>query len=146
MDVLDVDALRGKAADRQLRDLPGLVGRIVQHLDFEQLARILDPAHRLDQPVDDVHLVVERELDGDRRQRVEATRRHRLLVLVLHVQIHKVVAVPPVNGEDDEDEKVRREDEGFSGRHVRSGLPASSTITDYMVESSKVNETGVIAA
>ena len=85
-------------------------------------------ADRLDQPVDDVHLVVKRQLDRDRRQRVEASERHGLLVLVLHVQIHKVVAVPPVNSEDDEDEKVQGENERFSGRHVRSGLPRNAQL------------------
>ena len=60
VDVLDVDALRGVAAHGELGDLARLVGRVVEHLDFEQLARIVDAADRLDQPVDHVHLVVER--------------------------------------------------------------------------------------
>ena len=107
MDVVDVDALRGEAPHGELGDLAGFVGRVVEHLDFEQLARIVDPADRFDQPIDDVHFVVERQLDRDRGQRVEPAGGHRLLVLVLHVQIHKVVAVPPVNGEDDQDEEVR---------------------------------------
>ena len=45
--------------------LARLVGRVVEHLDFEQLARIVDLADRVDQPVRDVHLVVERQLDRD---------------------------------------------------------------------------------
>ena len=74
VDVLDVDALRGEAAHGQLGDFPGFVGRIVEHLNFEQIPRILDPADRLDQPFDDIHFVVQRKLDRDRRQRLEVTR------------------------------------------------------------------------
>ena len=63
MEVLDVDALRRMPADRQFRDLAGFVGRVVQHLNFEQLARVIEAADGLDEPVGDVHLVVDRELD-----------------------------------------------------------------------------------
>ena len=49
--------------------LARLVGRVVEHLDLEQLARVVDAADRVDQPVGDVHLVVERQLDRDDRQR-----------------------------------------------------------------------------
>ena len=45
-----------------------LVGRVVEHLDFEQLARIVHLADGVDQPVRDVHLVEDRQLDGDARQ------------------------------------------------------------------------------
>ncbi len=122
MQIRDVDSLGGKASDGQLRDFPGLVDRIVEHLNFEQIPWILNPADRLDQPFDDIHLVVQRELDGDRRQRLEVTQGDRVLVLVLHVQVDKVVTVPPVHCQDDQDEEVRREDEGFNKRHdtVRS--------------------------
>ena len=56
-----------QTADGALGDAARLVGRIVQHLNLEQLARVVDARDRLDQPVRHVHLVVERQLDGDRR-------------------------------------------------------------------------------
>ena len=118
MDVLDVDALHRVPPHRQLRDLPRLVGRVVEHLDFEQLARVVDLAHRVDQPIDDVHLVVERELDGDDGQLVERAFRLRLLVLVLHVDVHQVIPVPSVHCEDEENEKIRGENERFCGGHL----------------------------
>ena len=51
--------------------LLGLVGRVVQHLDLELVARILHGADRLDQPVDDELLVEDGQLHGDPRQLVE---------------------------------------------------------------------------
>jgi hypothetical protein len=124
MDVLDVDPVRGEAAHGELRDVRRFVGRVVQHLDLEPVTRILDAAHGLDQPVDHVHLVVERQLNRHQRQRVEFTVWNWFLVLVLQVNVHKVVTMPSVDGQDDQDEEVAREDEGFSGCHVRSGLAA----------------------
>ena len=118
MDVLDVDALHRVAAHGELGDLPGLVGRVVEHLDLEQLARVFDLADRVDQPIDDVHLVVERELDGDDRKRIERGLRLRLLVLVLHVDVHQVVPVPSVNSEDEENEEIRGEYQRFDCGHL----------------------------
>ena len=39
-----------------------------EDLDFEEFFRIVDARRGLEQPVDDVHLVVERQLNGDRGQ------------------------------------------------------------------------------
>ena len=122
MDVLDVDALQRMPPHGELGDLPGLVGRVVQHLDLEPLARVLDLTDRVDQPIDHVHFVVERQLDGDHGQLVERGLRLRLLVFVFHVDVHQVVPVPSVNGEDEEDEEVRGEDQCFDGSHLRWAL------------------------
>ena len=94
-------------------------------------------ADRLDQPVGDVHLVVERQLNRDDRQRVERRARLRLLVPVPHVEIHEVVAVPPVDCENDQDEEVGGERQRFSGRHGSSGQSMRLYITD---RSTEVNE------
>jgi hypothetical protein len=51
------------------------------------------------------------------RQRLEAAIGDGHFVLVLHVQIHKVVAMPPVQGQDDEHEEIRGEDEGLGEGH-----------------------------
>ena len=98
--------------------LRGLVGRVVEHLDFEPLARVLDAADRVDQAVRHVHLVVERQLDRDDRQRIGQRARLRLPVLVPHVEIHEVIPMPAVDREDDQDEKIRGEREGFVDAHV----------------------------
>jgi hypothetical protein len=117
VEVLDVDPLRGVTAHRQLGDAARFVGRVVQHLDLVQVARVVDRADRVDQTLGDVHLVVERKLDRDDRQRIERRTEFRLLVPVAHVEIHEVIPVPPIDGEHDHDEKICGEREGFSWRH-----------------------------
>jgi len=104
--VLGVDALKRVAADSQLGDLARLVGGVVQDLDFQLLARVLDLAHGVDQTVDDVHFVVEGQLDRHDRQLVERTLGNWLFVLVLHVEIHQVIPVPSVHGQNQQDEEV----------------------------------------
>ena len=72
------EPLRGMPPHRQLGDLLRLVGRVVQDLDLEQVPRIVHLADGVDQPVRDVHLVEDRQLDGDARQVVGVGRRQRL--------------------------------------------------------------------
>ncbi len=63
-----------------IRHAPGLVGRVVEDLDLQPVARIVQRADRVDQPLGHVHLVVERQLHGQPRQPVEpvtASRRRR---------------------------------------------------------------------
>ena len=118
MDVDDVDAVVGIAHHGALRHNARLVGRVVQHLDLEQLARVVELADGVDQPVRHVHLVVDRKLDGDLRQPLEAQPADGMTVLVLHVQVDQVIPVPPVDREDDEDEKIGREDQRFAWCHA----------------------------
>ncbi len=67
MEVADVDPLGDVPADRRLRDLPRFVDRVIQHLNLEQLAWVVELAYRIDQPIHNVHLIEDRKLDGDRR-------------------------------------------------------------------------------
>ena len=121
MDVGDVHAARGVAAHGLLGHAARLVGRVVQDLDLEELARILDLADGVDQPIGDVHLVVDRQLDRDRRQGVERPGGDWLPPLVLHVQVNKVVPVPSVYREDDQYEEICGEDERLRRRHAGCG-------------------------
>src|SRR6266849_4688723 len=50
------------------RDVDGLVGRIVEHLNLQTVERVIDLNHRFHQTLDDIHLVKERKLHGDPRQ------------------------------------------------------------------------------
>src|SRR2546430_1188349 len=43
---------------------------------------------------------------------------------MLHVEVHQVVPRPAVNREDDEDEEIRGERQGFGGRHSSLHLPS----------------------
>ena len=71
-DVGDVDALVAPRRDELGHDRGRLVGRVVEDLDLEAIGGVVHPRHVVDQPVRHVDLVVDRELDGDRRPR----RRH----------------------------------------------------------------------
>ena len=105
--VLDVHALGGIPPDRELGNALRLVGRIVQDLNLQQLTRILDGADRLDEPVGDVHLVVERKLNRDSRKWIQRRLGPRFVVPVRHVQIHEVVPMPTVYCENDQNKEVR---------------------------------------
>jgi hypothetical protein len=129
--VLDVDALRRIAAHRPFGDDRRFVGGVVEHLDLEQLPRIIDLAHGVDQAIGNIHFVVNRQLDRDERQLGEWIRRYRHLVFVLHVQIDQVIPMPSVHGENDENEEVSAQDEDFVERHKRAGSSRASTISNY---------------
>jgi len=73
-DVAHVDPARAMARDRRRRALAGVVGRVVEHLDLEAAGRVVERRRGADQPLDDVALVVDRELDGDHRPRRLASR------------------------------------------------------------------------
>ena len=106
VDVLDVEPARRLAANGELGNVARLVGRIVEDLDLEEIQRIVDRAHRVDEPIDDVHLVVDGQLDGDDRPLSDRRRRARNLVLVLQVLIDDEIAMPPVDAKDTEDEEI----------------------------------------
>ena len=67
------NVIRIETTPAQLGDLaPGERSRfvvgVVENLDLEQLARVANPAHRVEQPLGDVHLVVEGKLNRHARQ------------------------------------------------------------------------------
>ena len=64
-----LDAPLSKERHGTIDPLAGVVGRVVEHLDLEPLARVLECAGRGDQPLDHAPLVVDRQLDGEERQR-----------------------------------------------------------------------------
>ena len=90
MDILDVHAAERGATHRELGDTLGLVDRIVEYLYFEAIAGVVHLADRIDQPVHDVHLVIDGQLYRDGRQVVKMTGRRGHAVLVFHVDVHKV--------------------------------------------------------
>ena len=90
----------------------------------------------VDQPIGDVHLVVDRKLDCDDRQRVERRRLDWLGILMPHVKIHKVVAVPAVHRQNAQDKEVTDEDECVRGSHSvsKSGGKTSADYTSVSVD------------
>ena len=83
--------LRREAADGELGHAARFVGRVVEHLDLEKLSRVVDGAHRGDQPIGDVHFVVERQLNRHDGLRIERGAGLRLLIAVTQIQIDEVV-------------------------------------------------------
>ena len=63
------------ALDRGLGNVLGLVGRVVQDLDFEQVLRVVHLADGIDQPVRDGHLIEDRELNRYTRKGVRKGQR-----------------------------------------------------------------------
>ena len=61
----DVDAALPPAPGAPPGEEGGLVGGVVEDLDLEAGARVREPAGRVDEPLCDVLLVVDGELDGD---------------------------------------------------------------------------------
>ena len=87
----------------------GLVSRIVEHLDFQELPRVVDASDSLEQPLDHVALVIHRQLDGDARQAVESPSRLGKVAAVLEVEISQIVAMHAINRKDDQNGKVRNQ-------------------------------------
>jgi hypothetical protein len=68
-------SIRGRfPVDGAPRDAGGLVGRVIEHLDFEERARVVEGRDGRDQPLDDGAFVEHRKLDGDGRQGIERAR------------------------------------------------------------------------
>ena len=63
--VADRQSERLVALDAGARDSLRFVGRIVEHLNIEQFARIVEARNRIDQALDHVALVVDRKLYGN---------------------------------------------------------------------------------
>jgi len=82
--VLDVVALRGKTPDGKIRDATRLVRRIVEHLNFKQLARILRFWQTASISRSATYIfVVQRQLNRDHRHRIERRAGLRCLSLFL---------------------------------------------------------------
>ena len=109
VDVLDVQL--GEAAaqlgDLALADLLGLVGRVVEHLHLEAVARVANAHHRVEQPLDHVHLVEQRQLHRHRRQVGEPPGGPRPPIAVPVVQVHQLRAVEPVDRQAEQDARGR---------------------------------------
>ncbi len=61
--MLDIESKRPVLPYGGGRNLERLVDGIVENLDFQFFPRVVEPTDAIDQPVDDIELVEERELD-----------------------------------------------------------------------------------
>ena len=90
----------------------GFVGRVVQNLNFQQLARIIDLGGLFKQPFDDVSFVINRKLDGDARKLAKAAGRLTgKLLAMLPVPADHFVTMQAVAGKHDQDGEIRHQDQ-----------------------------------
>ncbi len=101
----------------------GIVGGIVQHLDLEQLARIIDFGGFLKQALHHVTLVVNRKLHGHARKGFEAAGGLAGEALaMLHVPADHGVAMQTVAGQHHENAEVRDQHRPVEQRQVMNAL------------------------
>ena len=96
----------GILPDELFGNLAGFVGRVVEHLDFQLFARVVERRGGFEQPADDIAFVVERQLNRNRGQVLEPLRWHGRLMPVPQVEIDEVVTVEPVDGQEDQHKEV----------------------------------------
>ena len=65
VDILDIKALVLHLPGQGLGDIHGVVGGIIQNLDFKQFAWVIKSADRLDQSFDHIALIENWQLDSD---------------------------------------------------------------------------------
>ena len=113
MNVNDGMAEGGVAVDDGGGDCRGLIGGVVEDLDFELVRRVLHGADGLNEAVNDELLVEDRQLDRDARQLREMPRRVGVVVLlVLEVLITHRVAVHAVEGKQNHHREIRQQHAG----------------------------------
>ena len=110
MDVGDGNAEGLVAFDAIARDLLCLIGGIVEHLDVEQLARVIELRDGLDQPLDHVALVVDRELDRHLGPDGDFGRRPGNILAILEIVVDQRVAMHAVHRQNCHHEEVRQHD------------------------------------
>ncbi len=86
-------ALGLKAGDFAGGDLLRLVRRIIEDLDLQFVARIIELADRSNQSSNDVVLIIDRQLDSNRRESTESCRRLDAASPILQEQIDDEIAV-----------------------------------------------------
>ena len=96
-DICDVAALLREPGGGGASSLAGLVLRIVEDLNLEAFARIVERTDGVEQTIDHVVFVVERQLHGDDGQLGEELGLGRALGMVPVEQAQELVAVEAVD-------------------------------------------------
>ena len=91
--VFDIETFPLEAGDLGGGNFARFVSRVVQDLDLELFARIIEPAHRVDQSSNDVIFVKHRQLHRDGRKLAKFRRRLDPSPPILKKQIDDKVAV-----------------------------------------------------
>ncbi len=113
VDMTDVETQPTMLRHAGRRNFDGSVGGVVQNLNLQKLTRVTDPAHRFDQPLDHVHLVVYGKLNRHSRLYIEPGFRLSDFVFVFQIQVHEVIAVDSINRKNAQNREVGNEDESI---------------------------------
>ena len=106
MPQLDVHAQLLPVIDAALGDLLAAVGRVVQHLDLQAVAGVVDRAGRVDDALDHAAFVEDRQLNGHAGQLLEPVGRPGDLPSVAGKQVDQPVAVEAVGADEHEQPQV----------------------------------------
>src|ERR1700730_272866 len=106
MNELDVEAATPQFVRARGGNLARIVGRIIQHLNLEKFSRIIQFADRVQQTLDHVNFVKDRQLHRHLRQLVKAPGRDQLAPSVFEKEINDEVAMGDVGGKTNEDTQI----------------------------------------
>ena len=73
MDEFGVESCGDQFGDFPSADVHGFVGGVVQHLDLQPVARVIETGDGIDETCDDMLFVENGQLDGDQRQIFKVT-------------------------------------------------------------------------
>jgi len=110
----------GIALHDGLGDDGGFVGGVVEELDLEAVARVVEAAAGVDEAVDNELLVIDGELDGDEGELIVGEARGRFFgvggfALVAVVEPDELIAMDAVEGKDHHDDEVGNEEADVEG-------------------------------
>ena len=120
-EVLDRHPPRLQLGARARRGLDRLVRRVVEELDPDPVAGVVEPLHRIEDAAHDLALVVDGDLHEDGRQDRGVRRPHRVLLPHPQVDDHHPHAVEAVAAEQARERDVEREEEDLEERHPYPG-------------------------
>ena len=120
-------------ATAHLRDHAGgdagrSVVRIVEDLDLETTPRVVEGARGPDQALDDVALVVDRQLDRDRGKGIQPAGPAPGAVAMSQVEMEKIRPVAAVDRQDGQDREIERDDADLDRTHLRGRTPTPRSI------------------
>jgi hypothetical protein len=119
VEIDDGVAERAVAFDDALGDGGGLVGGVVEDLDLEEVARVLDFGDGFEEAIDDELLVKDGELDGDARELFEAgSGLVGGVFAVAVIEPDEGVTMEAISGQDDHDEEVGGKEGGIEGEEL----------------------------
>ena len=116
----------------------GLVGGVVEDLDFEAVAGVVEAAAGVDEAADDELLVEDGELDGDEGKFALGEAGYGLVpaggvLLVAEVEPDELVAVEAEEGQDDHDEEVGDEEGVVEGGELVEVLEGAVGVVGLQV-------------